>query len=279
MYTGAHPLIQGLNRLDLLLAFMAGAWEPNTPSARFVAFKPLRKSVLESDNTMSLDSDRALLDAFRRGEQKALQRVYTLHANQVARFLRRGFTFESGGKTARFRGARSELEVEDWVHDVFVRAFSDGARAQYDGLRPYGPYLERIARNLVLDELRRKEHRLRAHVEQLPESSEVEAEYAPSRPQSPEGAAEERQLADHVAAYLETLNEREQTVYQLRFVEGLEQKDVARKAGLSASKVKTSERRIRDGFYIFLSKHGWLEGRSLTTYSTPRSDKEMLDVR
>ena len=208
---------------------------------------------------MSLDEDRKLLMAFRQGKRWALEKVYKQHVDGVARFLRGGFVFESSGSTVRFAGAPSEFQLEDWVHDVFIRAFSDSARNQYDGLRPYGPYLQRIARNLVLDELRRKEHQLRTHVEELPEP-EVSTGYAPDQLESPDAAAERRQLDKHVQSYVAQLPKREREVYNLRFIEGLDQREVAERAGLSPSKVKTSERRIRAGFYEHLRALGWLDG-------------------
>ncbi len=207
---------------------------------------------------MSLDTDRLFLDAFRQGQRWALARVYSDHVDEVTRFLRLGFTFPSRGATVRFRGVDSAFQLEDWVHDVFMRAFSESARLQYDGLRPYGPYLQRIARNLVIDELKRKEHALRAYVEELPEPT-ASAEYAAEAPVSAESALQRQQLRAHVRAFVDGLPERERTVYRLRFVEGREQQDVARAAGLSVSKVKTSERRIRLGFEEHLRDLGWLD--------------------
>ena len=224
---------------------------------------------------MTLETDRALLDGFRRGRRWALERVYGLYADELARFLRGGFVFESGGATVRYNGAPSEFQLEDWVHDVFMRAFSDNARSQYDGLRPYTPYLQRIARNLVIDELRRKEHQLRTHVEELPEP-EISTDYAPDHPVSPEGQAEQRQLDEHVRAYVAGLPPREQEVYRLRFIEGLDQKEVAKRAKLSPSKVKTSERRIRTGFYEHLRSLGWLNDDSAPMDAAP--SREALDV-
>ena len=209
---------------------------------------------------MSLETDRQLLDAFRRGERQALERVYQLYVDKVARCLRHGFAFQSAGNTLRFAGTTSQFQLEDWTHDVFVRAFSESARAQYDGLRPYGPYLERIARNLVLDELRRKEHKVREHVEVLPEpAADPGVDVGPSAPPNPERQLEERQLTEHVADFLKSLPRRERQVYELRFVEGLDQKEVARRADLSPSKVKTSEKRIREGFVEYLGRKGWFD--------------------
>ena len=223
---------------------------------------------------MSLETDRALLDGFRQGRKWALERVYEAYVDDVARFLRLGFVFESGGSTVRYNGAPSEFQLEDWVHDVFIRAFADSARAQYDGLRPYTPYLQRIARNLVIDELRRKEHQLRAHVAELPEP-QVSTDYAPDHPESPEKQLQQQQLMAHVRAYVESLPPREQEVYRLRFTDGLDQKDVAKRAGLSPSKVKTSEQRIRRGFFDYLRAHGWLEDKPADERAP---SQEALDV-
>lgn len=218
---------------------------------------PHRVDVVRT-NEGSLETDRRWLDAFRQGERWALERVYGAHVDGLARFLRRGFTFEAGGRTLRFAGVSSTFDVEDWLHEVFLRAFSDDARASYDGLRPYRPFLERIARNLVIDELKRKEHKLRVVVEVIPEPTS-EAPYASAPPACPEREAEARQLAEHVAELVRALPPRERRVYELRFERGLEQREVANLTALSPSKVKTSERRIRDRFFDLLERHGWLE--------------------
>ncbi len=206
----------------------------------------------------SLETNRRWLEGFRRGERWALERTYAAHVDDLARYLRGGFGFEAGGRRVRFVGFRSTFDLEDCLHEVFLRAFSEGARDQYDGVRPYRPYLERIARNLVIDELKRKEHKLRVQVEEVPEPAEA-APYAREAPLAPDEAAEQRQLADHLARFVAELPERERQVYQLRFERRLDQREVAAQAQLSPSKVKTSERRIRDRFMDYLQAHGWLD--------------------
>src|SRR5262245_19722724 len=109
---------------------------------------------------MLLVENRALLDGFRKGDRSALERVYAAYARDVAQQLKRGFTFQSGGRSCRFHGPPSAADLEDRVHDVFVRAFSDGARLAYDGLTPYKNYLYTVARNLVIDDFRKKERAL-----------------------------------------------------------------------------------------------------------------------
>lgn len=208
--------------------------------------------------TSPLNEDRSLLEGFRRGDKSALEQVYRAHVDQLTALFRRGFSFESSGRTLRFVGTTSSFQIEDWVHEVFLRAFSDSARRQYDGFRPYGPYLERMARNLVLDELRRKEHTLRCHVEELPEPGHSPDFEITQAPVDPEERARQKQLEEHVAVFVRNLPPREHAVYRYRFEAALEQRDVAELVGLSVSKVKTSEKRIREGFRAHLVRHGWI---------------------
>src|SRR5262245_56542135 len=110
---------------------------------------------------------RALLDRFRRGERLALEEVYRHYAPEVAAFLQRGFTFMSGGRHLRFAGYRQPFDLDNALQETFVRAFKESARLGYDGLNPYKSYLLAIARNLVLDELRRREVAMSPFIEQL----------------------------------------------------------------------------------------------------------------
>ena len=62
---------------------------------------------------MILMEDRALLDAFRRGDEAALLRIYRHYNERLRGMLRAGFTFTSVGQTFRFRGYSDSFEVQD----------------------------------------------------------------------------------------------------------------------------------------------------------------------
>lgn len=215
---------------------------------------------------MPLEDDRALLEGFRRGDRDALAAVYRLHAEGLARFLRNGFSFRSGARICRFRGARPGFDLEDRLHDVFARAFAEPARLGYDGLSPYGPYLRGIARNLVIDQFRRQERALEAFTVE-PESLAEEASGA-SEPMhgafvptgDPELDADRRALMQEVERFTGELPPREREVYRLRFVEELEHRDIAARTGLSPAKIKTSEQRIRTRFFRHMRASGYFEG-------------------
>lgn len=215
---------------------------------------------------MLLVEDRDLLLAFRRGERTALERVYMEYGAAVASFLKRGFSFQSGSKTCRYGGARSAFDLEDRVHDAFARAFNESARLGYDGLTPYRTYLFTVARNLVIDDFRRKERALVEYTidegRDAPQEVDGEAtdvlhgELAPSG--NPHKDVENAQLLSLVAAFKGELPARERQVFELRFEAEKEHKDIAGETGLSPSKIKTSEQRIREKFFEHLRSHGYL---------------------
>ena len=234
---------------------------------------------------MLLVNDRPLLEGFRRGDSWALAKVYRAYAPSIVTLLRLGFSFESQGRRCRFQGTRSAFDLEDRLQEVFARAFTERARQTYDGLSPYRAYLLRIARNLVIDDFRKKERAL------------LEYAYEPvDRPASdPGGGLTEpfegevgttgqpeidlsgRQTVELVAAFCASMPLREQRVIQLRFREELEHQEVARQTGLSSSQIKTSELRIRRDFFRFMKKHGYFDGYRLNRRGWLRSLKGALE--
>lgn len=215
---------------------------------------------------MLLVENRPLLDGFRRGDTAALTQVYSAYAPAIAAFLRGGFNFQSGGKSCRFKGARSEFDLEDRLHDVFGRAFSESARLAYDGLTPYKSYLFTIARNLVIDDFRKKEHALTEYaIEDAPATSDDASEPLlghVAQTGEPHRDNESAELVALVKQFKESLAEREREIYVMRFEEELEHKDIAVRTGLSPSKIKTSEGRVRVLFFEFMKRHGYFTGYS-----------------
>ena len=222
------------------------------------------------DRPMTLPEDRALLDAFRHGQHEALVQVYQHYAPIVAGVLKAGFMFESQGRRCRFRGLSSAFDVEDRLQEVFARAFVERARLAYDGLAPYQAYIVRIARNLVIDDFRSKKQALIEYFEELPEALSEGLSVA-SEPLhglldtsgDPEVDATARETLTLVEAFITTLAPRERRVLELRFRQGLDQHEIVAQTGLSPSRVKTSELRIRRQFFGFMKRNGYFAGYRL----------------
>lgn len=217
---------------------------------------------------MLLVENRALQDAFRRGERTALLAVYQHYAPAIAAVMRHGFTFQSQGRRCRFHGTRSGFDLEDRLQEVFARAFTERARLAYDGLSSYEAYLRTIAKHLVIDDFRKKERALVEYSIEAPELDEAQRPEPASEPFTghwvPTGNPAEdfarAELVGLLGEFEATLGPRELQVYRLRYVEELEHHDICGRTGLSASKVKTSELRIRTSFFQFMQHRGYFAG-------------------
>jgi RNA polymerase sigma-70 factor, ECF subfamily len=163
-----------------------------------------------------------LLPRFRRGERAALEEIYFAYVDLVAFVVRQSA-----------HGAHAA----DLIQETFARAFAERARLGYDGLRPYRPFLLTIARNLLVDDARKRGREL--VVEDPPE------------PLPSEGAADpEWADADTVAVverYVAGLDARLRALYEERYVKDRSQNEAAAALGLTRQKVRTLEEKLRRG--------------------------------
>ncbi|HSI05446.1 MAG: RNA polymerase sigma factor [Myxococcota bacterium] len=215
-----------------------------------------------------LSEDRALLDRFRGGERDALTVVFTHYAPHVASLLKSGFGFSAGGQRVRFGGYKRVFELEDALQEVFKRAFSERARMSYDGLRPYAAYMAVIARNLVIDQYAsRRRELLHFNFEDSTTANDDDSPAPGGRPERELLASELRGVIDDFRA---KLDEREQTIFKLRFEENLSHAGITERTGLTASQVKTTEAKLRGALMRHLRKHGYLDERA--AHVTPAAE-------
>lgn len=193
---------------------------------------------------------RWVLTGFRAGDTRALTEVYREHAPQIARQLRFGFSFESAGRAHRFVGYGSGFELHDALHETFRRAFEPRARLAYDGLRPYGPYLSTIARNVVLRGFRAGRRRFVELDETAAPAEVVDAGFA-----SPEVEVGRRQVRRLVRAFMDELDASQRRLLDVRFIEGKSQRDAADELGLGRQQVRSREARLRKQLIAYLKRH------------------------
>jgi RNA polymerase sigma factor (sigma-70 family) len=220
--------------------------------------------------TCPLSEDRALLDRFRRGERDALAVVFSHYAPHVASLLKSGFGFNAGNQRVRFGGYNRVFELEDALQETFKRAFAERARLSYDGLRPYAAYIAVIARNLVIDQYTSRRRELLHFTFDEGDAPELDESGAVGTAR-PERDALDGELRGLVASFRADLNAREQTVFTLRFDEGLSHAAITEQTGLSASQVKTTEAKLRTSLLKHLKRHGYLDGVGVrvTPFASP----------
>ncbi len=190
-----------------------------------------------------------LLPRFRAGERAALAEVYRAHVQQVADLVRRGFHLDRTGRGGLVPGVASAAGQCDLVQETFARAFAQPARRAYDGRSPYRWYLLRIAKNLMIDGLRRGGREL--PLVDPPDGGEPAL--APEDPASEAHRARQQALAAEFTAGLEGESRQ---VYESRFVQGLGQLETASRLGLTRRRVRTLEARLLVELRTLLKRRG-----------------------
>ncbi len=197
---------------------------------------------------------RVLLDGFRAGRREALTEVYRRHAPALARTLRFGFSFGADGRTHRFGGYAGAFELQDALQETFRRAFEADARLRYDGLRPFGPYLFTIARNVVLRTFRAREVLFPTTGEMT--QATAAAGVVNDAPATPEADLHRARARALVTEYLNTLSPADRQLLTLRFVEGVPQREAAETLGMGRQRLRGREDHLRDGLLAHLRARG-----------------------
>lgn len=207
-----------------------------------------------------LPGDRALLEAYRRGEGEALERLYRAHVSDVAGFLRQGFTFSSRGRSLRFTGYHQPCDLQDALQETFMAAFGESARRGYDGLHPFRAYLLGIARNVVLGRFRRDVERLRCFQEVASEAPRDAAALPPvlarTAEPTPEEAAEAGEVRRVVEDFVRGLTEEQRLVVRLYFMEGRSQEATAGELRIDRNRVRKQITAIRKKLWRRLRREG-----------------------
>ena len=182
-----------------------------------------------------------LLEAFRRGERWALERIYRAHVRGLDSYLRTLARAASSPELAQ------PSAIADALQEVFVRAFSPTARQSFESDRPFGPYLRAIARNLFVDLLRARGREAHELEELLPESATAEPDG--------DGVADPR-VSAVLFAYIGALPDPLRGVYEQRFVLGHSQEDARTALGVTRRQLRTAEERLKRGLRRALVRAG-----------------------
>lgn len=212
---------------------------------------------------MELLENSEQIEAFRRGDRAVLEEVYRHYVDDVEAMLRGGFTFTSQGETVRFRGIREPFRLQEAVQESFIKAFRESARQAYDGSRAYRPYLFTIARNLIIDQYRRKslESQLFVHLGDMAYQDEDDSSVlgrlaADGGEPSPEETAWQNQLAGSLRAFIDELDTIESRILQEYLLGSQTQQGMADALGVSRNDVRKHIREIRSRLLRHLKSEG-----------------------
>ncbi|MFT3711011.1 MAG: sigma-70 family RNA polymerase sigma factor [Archangium sp.] len=191
--------------------------------------------------------DQAFLQRFRSGEANAMAEVYRQHVPSLSRLLR----------AAAFRGPlfsslRAAHELDNTLLEVFARAFEPRTREAYDGVRPYEAFLMGIARNVLLENARRREDVMGV------ELSEVVDTALADDLTDVQALLEDREVTALLEKFRSGLTHDESRLYELRFVEGLSQEQAADRVGQTRIQLRRREHKLRSSLLAWLKQHGYL---------------------
>lgn len=172
-----------------------------------------------------------LIQRAKQGDPTAFAELYARHQPAIYRYI--------------FYQVSDAATAEDLTSEVFVRLVEKIDRFTYRG-RPLLAWLYTIARNLVTDYHRRTgrfpsfslDERLAADID------------------APEEIAEQRLAQHRLAVAIADLTEDQRQVILLKFVEGLDNKTVARVLGKSVGAVKALQHRALAALRRILEQNG-----------------------
>jgi RNA polymerase sigma factor (sigma-70 family) len=183
-----------------------------------------------------------LLARFRAGDRDALETVYRAYVGKVSEIVANGFRIAATGGAVLGLGRRP-ADLADAVQEIFLKALSHNARQSFDGVRDFGPYLGRIARNVMIDRARRLGRELL-----MPEVDLDAVRPAESDPCAEIVAQWEDPNAIEVARrFIEDLPPELARIHRTRYVEGLSQRDAAAHLGMTRQVLRHLEGKLRDG--------------------------------
>ncbi len=186
-----------------------------------------------------LRDDAACREAFRKGDRRAMSRVYDAYSPLVRTICTHGFR---GG----FRGFFDPVEREDAQQQIFAAAFEERPRLSYDGLQPYGAFLRGISRNIIRRMLEKRKR----------------FERTPEQVDAPEAGLEDEAMQSEQLGLMRRFRqgvdtEPDKTVLHLYYVEGWAEERLAEHLGLTRYKTRKVIAALHKQMITHMKRHGY----------------------
>jgi len=167
-------------------------------------------------------SDEALVERFRRGDDSAFEVIVERYQSKVYAIA--------------YRMTRNREDAMDIAQEVFIKAHRGIAR--WRPLRGFQHWLYRIATNMTIDVLRKRQRRAAVIVDSEDFSMD-RGVAAPAGSEDPVRNLAIEELGGRIGAAIETLPERQRATVVLRYYEDLSIKEIAAVIGCTEGTVKT----------------------------------------
>lgn len=186
------------------------------------------------------DSDAELMLRVQRGDRLAFELLVDKYKQPVMNLV--------------FRMVRDATEAEDLAQNVFVQVFKSAGR--YRVTAKFSTWLFTIARNLSLNEIRRRSRHPAHSLDQLQEGEEGQGLQVPDQSQvAPHELALRTELAACVRMALADLPENQRTAIALFQEQQMPYEEIARVLGCSLSATKSLIHRGRETLKLRLKPY------------------------
>jgi len=155
------------------------------------------------------------------GDREAFRRLYLEHRERIFR--------------TACRYSASRQDAEDILQETFIKAFARIRTFDFRISPSFSSWLAAICVNTALDDLRRRGRRMGAKHVSL---SDLPAEIPADGP-SPEAGVARRLALERIRETLRVLSPRQRAVFDMRFTEHLDIREIAAALGCGESSVKT----------------------------------------
>jgi RNA polymerase sigma-70 factor, ECF subfamily len=170
-------------------------------------------------------ADEDLLLALQEGEDSALEVLIRRYQNDIFRFC--------------LHYVRNVETAKDVAQETFLRVYA--SRMRFDVQRRFQPWILCIARNLCLNELKRKKDVSVESLESFVSTEALGADHADTSPMAQAVSHERRQALMRI---LDGLPETTREIIVLRFFERLSARQIAEVVGTSEGAIRTRLHRV-----------------------------------
>ncbi|MBN1270920.1 MAG: sigma-70 family RNA polymerase sigma factor [Candidatus Aminicenantes bacterium] len=165
------------------------------------------------------------------GNPEAFRQLYDRHGDRIYRIA--------------YRQTGSRADAEDIMQDTFIKAFKSLRTFRFSPEHTFSSWINTICLNCALDHFR-KQRRKHRH-DQL-SLSDMPQELPSANP-SPEDSTEQKQVGESIRRALSILSPKQRLVFEMRFTQHMDIKDIAQTLRCSQSNVKTqifrAQRKLR----------------------------------
>ena len=158
------------------------------------------------------------------GDEMAFEILFYRYRGKVGNFIKRSIP--------------PQIDLEETVHEIFLRIWA--SKEKLDADRPFGPFLFCVARNIVIDELRKNiQHSIYLNDGSFPSDFSIN---------DTDFKIEERELQSWFKTLLTKLPEKRRNIFMMNRFEDLSYRDIATKLNISENTVDTQIRRTLQYF-------------------------------